>query len=277
MENNNTLPFLDVLVEKTDLSFKTSSYQKEQYIDLGMNFNSSIPEKYKFNLINCLIDRAFKINSTVTGFFQKIEKLKQYFYRNDFPVNLINKTIERKLYKLKYENNNNISVEKKKLYINLPYLNKLSNKSINNDIQKLINRFYPHINLNIIFQNNFSIASFFPFKDRIPTSMISNLVYKYSCAQCPATYYGETSRHLHTRIAEHRGLSSRTGIPITNPSHSNIRNHAMEKSHEINSDNFSILFKSTNKGVDVKIAESLYILKDKPTLNTIDSLNLIII
>ena len=50
----------------------------------------------------------------------------------------------------------------------------------------------------------------------------------------------------------------------------------MEKNHEINSDNFSILIKSINKGVDVKIAESLYILKDKPTLNTIDSLNLII-
>ena len=46
-----------------------------------------------------------------------------------------------------------------------------------------------------------------------------------SCEKCFAQYYGETKRHIETRIAEHRGLSAHTGIPILNPSHSNIRTH----------------------------------------------------
>ena len=47
-------------------------------------------------------------------------------------------------------------------------------------------------------------------------------------------YYGETKGHIKTRIAEHNGLSARTGIPIFNPSHSNIRSHVLDTWHEIN-------------------------------------------
>ena len=104
--------------------------------------------------------------------------------------------------------------------------------------------------------------------------MLSNLVYKFKCEQCNATYYGETSRHLQTRVAEHKGLSPRTGHPLLYPHHSNIRDHSIQCNHPINSSNFSILYKTKSSYEDIKIAESILIKKDCPNLNSIESVNL---
>ena len=158
---------------------------------------------------------------------------------------------------------------KKTIYAVFPYISKNSNKSLNSEISVLCKRFYPQLNVKIIFKNQFSVSSFFNFKDKVSTLVQSNLVYQYSCGQCDATYIGETSRHLKTRIAEHKGLSNRTGNPLLNPPHSSIRDHALNSGHEIPTDNFKIIFKS--KPFETKIAESILIHKYKPSLNNMES------
>ena len=97
----------------------------------------------------------------------------------------------------------------------------------------------------------------------------SNLVYKFSCGQCDATYYGETTRHLKTRIAEHKGLSPRTNLPLCNPNHSSIRDHALETNHGIDNCNFQIVFETSS--FDTKISESILIHKFEPSLNNRES------
>ena len=79
-------------------------------------------------------------------------------------------------------------------------------------------------------------------------------------------YYGSTSRNLKIRIAEHKGISYRTGTPITTPSFSRIREHAIACNHSINEDNFSIKYRAKCAS-DLRIAESLVIMKEKPDLN----------
>ena len=159
--------------------------------------------------------------------------------------------------------------EKKPLFVVIPYLSNISNKTISNEVLEIVKRFYPQIDLKFVFKNPFSVASFFKTKDRVSVLLRSNLVYKYSCGQCNATYYGETTRHLKTRIAEHKGLSSRTGLPLSNPSHSSIRDHALETGHDIINTNFNIIFQSSP--CDTKTSESILIHKYKPSLNNKDS------
>ena len=89
------------------------------------------------------------------------------------------------------------------------------NRSAHSDIQELARRFYLQINLRLSFKNSFTVNSFYSFKDHIPFSVSSNVVYSYTCEQCFAQYYGETKRHIKTRIAEQRGLSARTAISIS--------------------------------------------------------------
>ena len=118
--------------------------------------------------------------------------------------------------------------------------------------------------MKIIFENNYSVGSFFRYKDLMPDAVRSNIVYQYKCAQCDATYIGETTRHFSTRVAEHRGISSRTGRPFLNSPNSNIYSHYLSTGHDLQSSDFKILYSG---GVGLKIAESLFIHKSKPSLN----------
>ena len=105
---------------------------------------------------------------------------------------------------------------------------------------------------------------FFRFKDKVPRELQSSVVYKYSCC-CNATYYGRSKRQLQTRIFQHLGRSIRTNRQLTNPPFSAIREHSEEKHHPINKDSFSVL-SSRSSEMELDIVETLYILKDKPSL-----------
>ena len=116
-----------------------------------------------------------------------------------------------------------------------------------------------------IFTNVRTIECLFRYKDEVPTPVRSNIVYKYTCGICHSTYLGETTRHFKTRVAEHRGISSRTGLPFVNASKSNIYSHFLRTSHDILPDNFSII--QSAKDYELKTAESIAIHKLKPSLN----------
>ena len=45
----------------------------------------------------------------------------------------------------------------------------------------------------------------------MPFNLRSNVVYKFLCGRCNATYYGKTCEHLNIRIGDHSGVSSLTG------------------------------------------------------------------
>ena len=81
-------------------------------------------------------------------------------------------------------------------------------------IIKLFSSVYPHIQLRCIFRALQRLSSFFRFKDRIPLGLRSRVVCKFKCQCCDALYFGETIRHLHTRISEHLGISACTGKPL---------------------------------------------------------------
>ena len=89
-------------------------------------------------------------------------------------------------------------------------------------------------------------------------------MYKYSCLQCSATYVGETSRHLRTRICEHRGVSNRTGNLLVNSPNSNIFKHYLDTGHEVSPDQFKVISDDLD---NLKITESIIIHTEKPTLN----------
>ena len=80
-----------------------------------------------------------------------------------------------------------------------------------------------------------------------------------------ASYVGQTTRHLHTRISEHLGISPITGIQSTNPAVSSILSHTNASGHPANFDDFQIL--SSSDSYELMIHESLLINKYRPNLN----------
>ena len=133
-------------------------------------------------------------------------------------------------------------------------------------MSNLLRKHFPDVNFKFIFVNRNTIGSLFRVKDPLPVTLCSNVVYCFSCPDCMSRYYGSTGRNLKIRIAEHKGISYRTGTPITKPSFSRIREHAIACNHSINEENFSIKYRAKCSS-DLRIAESLMIMKEKPDLN----------
>ena len=118
--------------------------------------------------------------------------------------------------------------------------------------------------LHLIFQSSNKIESFFKYKDRVPPRVTGGVVYKYTCQECHLTYVGETVRHLYTRISEHKGVSARTGLPLSNPK-SNIYNHFLNTGHAISENSFEIVILDNSS--NLKLLESIVISEIKPSLN----------
>ena len=61
------------------------------------------------------------------------------------------------------------------------------------------------------------------------------------------------------------GKSPRTNRPVTVPTHSTTRNHCHENDHQLSLNDFKII-DSANNEHELRILESLYICKEKPSL-----------
>ena len=155
------------------------------------------------------------------------------------------------------------------LKIKLPFYGLLS-FIIRKKLHNLLKDFFPNVKFMFIFTNNFTIGSQFRHKERLPMSLISNIIYQFTCSNCKVRYIGETVRNLSLRFAEHRGVSARTNKPISSPSHSAIRSHALESDHNFSIDDFKILA-SVRSPLDTKLLETLFIKHLSPELNNQDT------
>ena len=93
-------------------------------------------------------------------------------------------------------------------------------------------------------------------KPPVEKHLRSGVVYKIDCASCQAAYVGQTSRHLLTRIKEHRKPSAAVG------------KHMKWCKASCTLENISILA-STARGITHLLTlEALYIEELKPVINT---------
>ena len=269
VERNGEISFLDVKVVKANRGFETGLFRKETFTGLSTKYNSAVPSRYKINLIQCLVSRAYKICSSLSRFNSELEFLKRYFTQNRFPCAVVNSMIFKFSNVVRSTNTPVLTAEKKSLFCAIPFISFRANSQIKKCLREILKTNYPHLKMKLVFVNNFKVGSFFKFKDRPPTSLVSNAVYLFKCGQCSASYIGETSRHLITRVCDHKGISSRTGKPLSTPTSSRIRDHSIDNNHQILQDDFKIL--KTCKTIDLKITESILIHKRRPCLNSQDS------
>ena len=153
-----------------------------------------------------------------------------------------------------------LTVPKKIVYFCLPFTGSHS-LQIRTQITRLCSAAYPHLNIRFVFRSSTRISSFFPFKDRIPKFLRSGVVYLFKCRCCSASYVGQTTRHLHTRVSEHLGISPITGKPSSSPVMSSIFSHLKTTGHT------ATILSSCSDDRELMIHESLLISKLKPTLN----------
>ena len=208
--------------------------------------------------------------------------LLKYFRNNGYPSSLIHSHIKNFLNKALCDNENSIDpsiqIPAQTKYFCFQYFGPQSEK-LRAELQNLFTKYFPTLNIKLIFTNKFTISSFFRFKDSLPPMSRSSVVYKYGCPLCGDQYVGSTSRTLFVRTSEHGGRSHRTGALLTCPPHSAIRDHCEQTClGPVSYDDFNILAVALDL-VSLIILESLQIFKFKPKLNDSNSsfpLNIVI-
>ena len=127
-----------------------------------------------------------------------------------------------------------------------------------NNLKQFLSNAYPHKNCRFIFKNTYTIGSVF----KLPTAVMSNVIYKFQCERCHASYIGSTRQKFKTRLDQHLGISSRTGQHLTTPNFLASRNHATQLNHTFNRTNFTVMASSDQ--INLPTLETLYIHQPKP-------------
>ena len=87
-EHDGKLLFLDILVERTELAFKTSVYRKPTFFGQYICWESFSPRKRKTNLIATLVNSALK-KCTKNKLRQEIDFIKKILLDSRYPEDIV--------------------------------------------------------------------------------------------------------------------------------------------------------------------------------------------
>ena len=160
---------------------------------------------YKVNLVKSLLFRSYKICSIMCSVDFEFKFLTQVLLENGFPRKVIDTCIRSVLNKLVHTAAPTPTVPRKVITLNLPFTGK-HGTVVGNKLVKFMRQLFPMAKLRVVYSPTFKIGKLFKFKDEIPHMLLSMVVYEFRCSSCSARYVGQTTRHLHTRVAEHTKL-----------------------------------------------------------------------
>ena len=83
-ESNGELPFLDVLVKKSENQITTNVYRKPTHTGQYLNFMSNHSHTTKQGVVRSLLDRANKICNTTEGLHKELELVKTDLTTNGY-------------------------------------------------------------------------------------------------------------------------------------------------------------------------------------------------
>ena len=90
---DNIIPFIGMEIIKNGIELETRVYRKPTNTGLLLHFQSHVDKRYKTGLLKTMLHRAYALSSTTEAFNGECAKLRSLFSRLDYPIGLINSTI----------------------------------------------------------------------------------------------------------------------------------------------------------------------------------------
>ena len=148
-----------------------------------------------------MLHRTYALSSTKEAFNEECAKLRSMFSRLDFPIGLINSTINTFIQNIATQPEKNTD-DGNTIRIVLPFKDQIAANAVRRQLRDLSNKIA--VTLQPIFVSKKLEQDIKP--KEIKPSIVSRqyVVYKFACDLCDADYVGYTARHLHQRIAKHK-------------------------------------------------------------------------
>jgi hypothetical protein len=272
IETKRQIPFLDVNIRRTQDSFSTSVHVKETSFGDCLNFNSLCPDRYKVGVAKALLHRGYHISSSWDLFHTEVTRIKQLLTNNNFPMTLIDRTINnfvkqkvlknpsiipKRQIQLFFQNQMSINYKIEEKQLEQIVLRNIQPVAATEEIKLLI--YYKNRKLKDLFIRNKT-----PSPD-VDTSDRHHVVYEYTCSRdgcssSPKCYVGYTTATVWERF----GMHTQTG---------SIKKHLVDN-HNINRiprrdliKDVKILRTSSSKR-DLIFTEAILIKTERPALNS---------
>lgn len=235
-ESDGVFHFLDVGLERRlDGSLRRYVYRKPTWTGQYTHFNSFVPVKQKRNLVHCLRDRAIRI-CTPDSLDEELKSIRNTLRLNGYPDRFINKNMTRRTPTVTETVH---TVERKPIYIKLPFKGDLAADQINRRLYLTLRRTFPSATLRSWFTARPLIS--LDLKDKVSVHDQSMVVYSFSCC-CAAEYIGRTTRCLSQRIKEHHPAWLNTGS--TKSIRSSVVAHLVDTNHRVDTTKaFNIVYR----------------------------------
>ena len=194
-EANECLPYLDVLISRReDGSIQRSVYRKSTWTGQYLHFTSFTPLKEKRALVRTLFLRARRICSD-DSLTKELELITNTLLTNGYPKRFIDK---HSVPSAKPEVVP--SVEKLKVYIELPFKGDLEMKRITQRLSASVCSTYNAAEIRVI--NKTQRLPLPSIKGDQAIGAKAHCIYQFTC-DCGNSYIGRTDRCLNSRIKEH--------------------------------------------------------------------------
>ena len=280
IEENDRLPFMDVLLIKTnDNKLRLKIYRKNTSSNIYLHWKAFAPNQWKIGTLEGMFRRAYLVCTEETDLQEEINFLTDVFQNiNGYPQNIIRKCHLKVKNKISTnneapsnddetqanneensDNENNTQMEeereKKKQYMILPYMGEKGEKIL----KKLRNKLPEKVRPQMVYKGT-KLSTFFSTKDKIDKLHCSNVIYYYkgSGNEEKDDYIGETKCRLGSRIKQHQRLDKESAI---------FQNFIVKDLNPPEHTDFEILSKNYNHRTKRRIAEAIHIKETKPKLN----------
>ena len=265
-EVEKSLPYLDVLVERSNNSFVTSVYRKPTFDGQYIPWDSFCPMQRKINLISCFVHRALKICSA-SKLDEEIKTISSIFLHLGYPEFVIKRTI-----RITLERNSKprpFGPAKCPVYLRLPFIGPITAR-FEKQLKSAVNNTFGSVRLRVVYQTKKPLSGIR--KDYSPIQEMNNTIYYFKC-HCDSEYIGRSSQRFHRRREQHIPSNIRDWIEgkRRKPSASYftaIGSHLLDNpecAKHYSDQRFTILARGRNQ-FHLKILESLFIQTMKPEL-----------
>ncbi|XP_044745300.1 uncharacterized protein LOC123307145 [Coccinella septempunctata] len=259
LENNCSIPYLDLLIIRKEDKIITDLYQKPTSSGRILNYKSCHAFKHKIAIIKNIKQKSITLSDPC--FHQKnFLFFTQYLKNNGYPLTLINS--------LFYSSQNtsqdqmshatmiseNVGEQSQIRTFKLPFVPTLT---------KQIVRILTNTNVRIVEYYKKTIRNYFSkVKDTVPGILQTNLVYKLNCGDCEGSYVGQTKQLLKNIIRQHQN-DCKKGLTTTG-----LSDHCKNTGHNFDFENPKILHREDN--LEKRLTKEMISIK-----NTENNVNLI--
>ena len=270
VNEDGTLPFLDVCVKQNSSSFNTSVFTKATNTGMCMSGNSECPERYLRSVVKAYTDRALSHTSTWKQMHEEMERFTQTLVDNGFSNKMVEQQIQNSLRRWY-----NTPIQEKpqgqgrilKLYYqaHMTSAYKDNERRLRKIIDEDVKPIQPddQIRFTIYYKNRKTsnlVLKNSPAREENPMKE-HHLVYHYRCQNlgCTQSYIGMTTTRFSKRISCHL----QEGAIFLH----HTRDHGRRPSREEVIAGMDIIGRESDPQL-LRYLEALCILQHRPSLNT---------